>query len=108
MSQEIISVQCTGANPESLLPNPVNITVDADTSGNRRVGCPYLLAYEVNAWAQQSYFCQATKEGLGDVKNFLEKSFTEQGKDLPEDYNRSVAVNLARKTYPQCIHKNPA
>lgn len=114
MAKEIISMvslPCSGANPESQLPIPVNVTIDIDNIGNRRVGCPYLKEWRSSTSPRRGVFiCEATKDGYKDsiptLEEIKKRVQNEVGNDTEENLWDLVMPEFVQK-FPGCFHKTP-
>ena len=114
MPKEIISmvaVQCRGANPESLLPIPVEVTVDIDNMGNRRIGCPYLKEWRSNTSPERTTFiCEATKDGYKDSDTTLEEIKRRVQNEVGSDTEKNLwdlVMPIFVQKFPGCFHKTP-
>lgn len=118
MNKEIISAfptTCRGADTRNQLLNPVNITIDIDSAGERRVGCPYLQpiktrSTEIDEPERIFYFCGADHT-VNDFNKSMIHIVTENEKNLLEipefDRRWNAAILDAAIDHPECFHKKP-
>ena len=102
--QLISSVQCNGANPESLLTVPVHASVEVPLYGTRRISCPYVV-HLGNTNGTTTAVCQASAEGFRNAAKIRERLLK-----LKLRFNPERAITLAgefNKQFRPCIQKYP-
>jgi hypothetical protein len=99
---QIITQQCSGANPEGQLATPVNITIEA-TRKRRRVSCPYATK------VANAVYCLIAENGivkpLSELGRYSEKIVETS---LSPNIDGMRAFELATdELLTPCIQTNP-